>query len=167
MGEILSLLQNVGLVILPVIIQLVVIAVGVLACFFIKKALTKAGISVDEKVFSQIQETINTIVRFANQKFVDNYKEANGNGKLTEEQQMYVFEYVKNITKQILSSDEVTCLVKKYTDLDIALDYLIENSVYLNHSKTLTSVVDNDIPTEFDEECPVDTNKSDENEVVE
>ena len=167
MGEILSLLQNVGLVILPVIIQLVVIAVGVLACFFIKKALTKAGISVDEKVFSQIQETINTIVRFANQKFVDNYKEANGNGKLTEEQQMYVFEYVKNITKQILSSDEVTCLVKKYTDLDIALDYLIENSVYLNHSKTLTSVVDNDIPTEIDEECPVDTNKSDENEVVE
>ena len=139
MGEILSVLQNVGLVISQVIIQLVVIMMGVLAYFFIKKALTEAGISVDEKVFSQIQETINTIVRFANQKFVDNYKEANGNGKLTEEQQMYVFEYVKNITKQILSSDEVTCLVKKYTDLDIALDYLIENSVYLNHSKTLTS----------------------------
>lgn len=132
-------LQSVVNIALVIIIQVVIALAGVFVVRLIKKLLKKTGIEIDEAMMSEIEDIILKAVSVTNQLFSSKYKEENPDHKLTEDQQLEVFNHAKDIIMSSLSSEQVEAIVKKYgVDIDEALKLLIENCVYWNHSSVLT-----------------------------
>lgn len=116
--------------VLTVIIQVAVcVGIGVLVKYLITLLQSK-GIGFTDSEISNIEYTVNRVVRYMNQTIVNNMKEQSADGKLTEDQIYEIQNKALNLITGILSTDAVNALLQRYGENYV--DYikvLIENAV--------------------------------------
>ena len=134
MESVLSLLKDVSSTGLGVIIQILVVVIGVILIAAIKKLFDKLNLEVDQKQMDSIKSVIEDVVRTTNQKIVDIIKEKNPNNKLTEEQQEYIFNTVKDTVMASLSAKEIKVITDKFGDIETGIECMIESCVSVNGS---------------------------------
>lgn len=115
---IITLLLEVGLVLLVAI-----------ATKFVKKYLTKLGISIDNDQLKVIEDLVYQTVTKLNQTTVDTMKNLASDGKLTDDQQTFVYDTAYTAIVNALSEDQLGLIEKIYGDTDTGIETLIENMV--------------------------------------
>lgn len=140
MSGILELFGDASSVALTAVLQVLVAIIAAVAISLVIKINKNAKLNLSDSQLVEIKDIVNTMVVATNQKIVDSMKATNADGKLTEEQQLAVFNTVKTALKSCLDSDQVQCIEDKFGLLDQGLDFLIEESVKYNHPSTETSI---------------------------
>lgn len=116
----------------PIITLLIEVGIVLLVAFatkFIKKYLTKIGISIDNDQLSAIENLVYQTVIKLNQTTVDKMKELSPDGKLSEEQQSYIYELAYKNILEALSEDQLGLIEKIYGSDTEGIETLIENMV--------------------------------------
>ena len=117
----------------PVLTVIIQVAVCVGIAVFVKYLITllqSKGIGFTDSEISNIEYTVNRVVRYMNQTIVDNMKEQSVDGKLTEDQIYEIQNKTLSLITGILSTDAVNALLQRYGENYV--DYikvLIENAV--------------------------------------
>ena len=128
-NEIITAAVEPTIVVLFALLEVLIIVGAAYMISFVRKQIKESKVAIDASMEENIVETIKRIVKATNQKIVEDMKKASGNKKLSEEQQLIIFDTVKNNLLHILNSDEVKFLTGKYLNMDNALEYLIESAV--------------------------------------
>lgn len=111
---------------MEIIVTLVIIAIAVTITVAIATVISKYSINLEIQDISRI---VGTIVSYVNQKFVTNTKLGNSDHKLTEEQARTAFDWAFKLIKNALNDTQIKYLTDKYSDIDTALDIIIESVV--------------------------------------
>ena len=128
-NEIITSAVGPTIVVLFALLEVLIIVGAAYMISFVRKQIKESKVAIDASMEENIVETVKRIVKATNQKIVEDMKKASGNKKLSEEQQLIIFDTVKNNLLHILNSDEVKFLTGKYLNMDNALEYLIESAV--------------------------------------
>lgn len=128
-NEIITAAVEPTIVVLFALLEVLIIVGAAYMISFVRKQIKESKVAIDASMEENIVETIKRVVKATNQKIVEDMKKASGNKKLSEEQQLIIFDTVKNNLLHILNSDEVKFLTGKYLNMDNALEYLIESAV--------------------------------------
>ena len=123
-----TILQTVS----PIITVILEVGLALLVIFaikFIRKYLVKLGIVINDEEMSAIEDIVKKAVITINQKLVDNMKELSPDGKLTNEQQIEVYNAAYKIIKDSLTADQLGLIKKIYGDEETGVEVLIENMV--------------------------------------
>ena len=128
-NEIITAAVGPTIVVLFALLEVLIIVGAAYMISFVRKQIKESKVAIDASMEENIVETVKRIVKATNQKIVEDMKKASGNKKLSEEQQLIIFDTVKNNLLHILNSDEVKFLTGKYLNMDNALEYLIESAV--------------------------------------
>ena len=128
-NEIITSAVGPTIVVLFALLEVLIIVGAAYMISFVRKQIKESKVAIDASMEENIVETVKRIVKATNQKIVEDMKKASGNKKLSEEQQLIIFDKVKNNLLHILNSDEVKFLTGKYLNMDNALEYLIESAV--------------------------------------
>ena len=128
-NEIITSAVGPTIVVLFALLEVLIIVGAAYMISFVRKQIKESKVAIDASMEENIVETVKRIVKATNQKIVEDMKKASGNKKLSEEQQLIIFDTVKNNLLHILNSDEVKFLTGKYVNMDNALEYLIESAV--------------------------------------
>lgn len=128
-NEIITSAVEPTIVVLFALLEVLIIVGAAYMISFVRKQIKESKVAIDASMEENIVETVKRIVKATNQKIVEDMKKASGNKKLSEEQQLIIFDTVKNNLLHILNSDEVKFLTGKYLNMDNALEYLIESAV--------------------------------------
>lgn len=128
-NEIITSAVGPTIVVLFALLEVLIIVGAAYMISFVRKQIKESKVAIDASMEENIVETVKRIVKATNQKIVEDMKKASGNKKLSEEQQLVIFDTVKNNLLHILNSDEVKFLTGKYLNMDNALEYLIESAV--------------------------------------
>lgn len=128
-NEIITSAVGPTIVVLFALLEVLIIVGAAYMISFVRKQIKESKVAIDASMEENIVETVKRIVKATNQKIVEDMKKASGNKKLSEEQQLIIFDTVKNNLLHILNSDEVKFLIGKYLNMDNALEYLIESAV--------------------------------------
>lgn len=129
LNEIITSAVGPTIVVLFALLEVLIIVGAAYMISFVRKQIKESKVAIDASMEENIVETVKRIVKATNQKIVEDMKKASGNKKLSEEQQLIIFDTVKNNLLHILNSDEVKFLTGKYLNMDNALEYLIESAV--------------------------------------
>lgn len=128
-NEIITSAVGPTIVVLFALLEVLIIVGAAYMISFVRKQIKESKVAIDASMEENIVETVKRIVKATNQKIVEDMKKASSNKKLSEEQQLIIFDTVKNNLLHILNSDEVKFLTGKYLNMDNALEYLIESAV--------------------------------------
>ena len=128
-NEIITSAVEPTIVVLFALLEVLIIVGAAYMISFVRKQIKESKVAIDASMEENIVETVKRIVKATNQKIVEDMKKVSGNKKLSEEQQLIIFDTVKNNLLHILNSDEVKFLTGKYLNMDNALEYLIESAV--------------------------------------
>ena len=128
-NEIITSAVGPTIVVLFALLEVLIIVGAAYMISFVRKQIKESKVAIDASMEENIVATVKRIVKATNKKIFDDMKKASGNKKLSEEQQLIIFDTVKNNLLHILNSDEVKFLTGKYLNMDNALEYLIESAV--------------------------------------
>lgn len=108
---------------------IILILIGSLILYGLKLLCKKMGIAIKDTDYDAILAIVKQVIRYFDQTYVDSIKKANGS--LTKEQQKDIKEKALNMVKELLTTEQVQYLLKKYEldDIDKIIDVLIESSI--------------------------------------
>ena len=106
-NEIITSAVGPTIVVLFALLEVLIIVGAAYMISFVRKQIKESKVAIDASMEENIVETVKRIVKATNQKIVEDMKKASGNKKLSEEQQLIIFDTVKNNLLHILSSSRL------------------------------------------------------------
>ena len=125
--------KSVLFMLLAVVALAVLSIVGYFLVIGLRKLMAKLGIQLTDAQIESVKGVVISVVKFLNQKLVSALKNANPDGKLTNEQKDEVFQKAVQLITRTLTDDQKKVLETKFGDIDTAMEIMVESAVADNH----------------------------------